>query len=106
MWVYTCRQTALLQCMLGEFYFRPKGNVSVSLVIIGEPAAPGLAGQAINCPGHSAPVADPIVYNAGSHIVWKQERKSQQGLRCHTSYHSPRFSPLPLAFLLEEITQI
>lgn len=94
MWAYTCRQRTLLHCMLGDVCLRTSNNVSVSLVVIGEPVVPGLAGQAINCPGHSASVADPIVHNAGSYIVWKQEREDQQGPRLHppppllTLFHS------------------
>lgn len=82
--------------MLGEVSLRSSNNVSVSLVVIGEPAVPGLAGQAINCPGHSASVADPIVHNAGSYIVWKQEREDKQGPRLRSPPPPPLLTLLHL----------
>lgn len=67
-------QGAAIQCVLGGRRppGRDGGEVSASPVVIGEPVAPALAGYATRGDGDGAPVFDPIVHDAGPHIVWEQ----------------------------------
>lgn len=77
--------------------------MSASPVVIGEPVAPALAGYATRGDGDGAPVFDPIVHDAGPHIVWEQQTHGQQSLRPPAPPSPARPPPQPLTFLLEEI---